>query len=48
MPYKEYATDYRRLAEGQLRVAEEFDIEDVNTMSDPAVESSAGLASSPS
>ncbi|MCC6729502.1 MAG: uroporphyrinogen decarboxylase family protein [Chthonomonadales bacterium] len=37
-PYLEYATDYRVLAEGQMRVAEEFGLDYVNTMSDPAVE----------
>jgi MtaA/CmuA family methyltransferase len=36
--YLDYATDYRVLAEGQLRVAEEFDCDYVNTMSDPAIE----------
>jgi MtaA/CmuA family methyltransferase len=36
--YLDYSTDYRVLAEGQLRVAEEFDFDYVNTMSDPAVE----------
>ncbi len=38
--YLDYATDYRVLAEGQLRVAETFDFDYVNTMSDPAVEAS--------
>lgn len=38
VPYREYATDYRVLVEGQLRVAEEFDLDYVNTMSDPACE----------
>jgi MtaA/CmuA family methyltransferase len=36
--YREYATDYRVLAEGQVRVAAEFDLDYVNTMSDPACE----------
>ncbi len=38
--YLDYATDYRVLAEGQLRVSEAFDFDYVNTMSDPAVEAS--------
>ncbi len=37
-PYQEYATDYRTLVEGQVRVAEEFDLDYVNSMSDPCVE----------
>jgi MtaA/CmuA family methyltransferase len=36
--YRDYETDYRVLAEGQLRVAGEFDFDYVNTMSDPARE----------
>lgn len=36
--YLDYATDYRVLVEGQVRVAEEFDLDYVNTMSDPACE----------
>lgn len=36
--YGAYATDYRLLAEGQIRVAEEFGFDYVNTMSDPARE----------
>jgi MtaA/CmuA family methyltransferase len=36
--YRDYCTDYRVLAEGQLRVAEQFDFDYVNTMSDPARE----------
>src|SRR6476646_5029459 len=36
--YRHYATDYRELVQGQLRVAEEFDLDYVNTMSDPACE----------
>jgi len=36
--YREYATDYRILADAQLRIAEEFDIDHVNVMSDPATE----------
>lgn len=39
-PYRQYETDYRTLAEGQLRVAEEFVLDYVNTMSDPAREAS--------
>lgn len=37
-PYLSYETDYRVLAEGQLRVAEHFGFDYVNTMSDPARE----------
>ena len=36
--YREYETDYRVLAQGQLRVAEEFGFDYVNTMSDPGRE----------
>jgi MtaA/CmuA family methyltransferase len=36
--YRDYATDYRVLVEGQIRVAEEFGLDYVNTMSDPACE----------
>jgi len=36
--YRDYATDYRVLVEGQIRVAEEFGFDYVNTMSDPARE----------
>ena len=36
--YKNYCTDYRVLAEGQIRTAEEFGFDYVNTMSDPARE----------
>lgn len=36
--YRDYASDYRVLAEGQLRVAEEFDIDFVSCISDPARE----------
>lgn len=36
--YRTYETDFRTLAEGQLRVAECFDLDYVNTMSDPARE----------
>jgi MtaA/CmuA family methyltransferase len=36
--YRDYATDCRVLAEGQVRVAEQFDFDYVNTMSDPARE----------
>jgi MtaA/CmuA family methyltransferase len=38
--YHQYETDYRVLAEGQLRVAEQFDFDYVNTMSDPGREAS--------
>lgn len=36
--YRDYCTDYRVLAEGQIRTAEEFGFDYVNTMSDPARE----------
>jgi MtaA/CmuA family methyltransferase len=36
--YRQYETDYRVLAEGQARVAELFDFDYVNTMSDPGRE----------
>ena len=36
--YRDYETDHRVLVEGQLRVAEEFGFDYVNTMSDPARE----------
>lgn len=36
--YLHYATDFRVLVEGQVRAAEKFDIDYVNTMSDPAGE----------
>jgi MtaA/CmuA family methyltransferase len=36
--YRQYCTDYRVLAEGQIRTAEEFGFDYVNTMSDPARE----------
>ena len=39
-PYRKYELDYRTLAEGQMRVAERFDFDYVNTMSDPAREAS--------
>lgn len=39
-PYLRYATDYRVLAEAQLRVAEEFDFDYVSVISDPAREAS--------
>jgi len=38
IPYKEYATDHRALVRGQMHVAEMFDLDYVNTMSDPACE----------
>ena len=37
-PYCDYATDYHYLVEGQIRVAEEFGLDHVNTMSDPVCE----------
>lgn len=36
--YHDYVTDYRVLAEGQLRTAEEFDLDYVSVISDPARE----------
>ena len=36
--YRDYCTDYRVLVEGQLRTAEAFGFDYVNTMSDPARE----------
>jgi MtaA/CmuA family methyltransferase len=36
--YRDYATNFRVLTEGQSRVAEDFGIDHVNTMSDPAGE----------
>ena len=36
--YVDYATNHRVLVEGQLRTAEVFDLDYVNTMSDPACE----------
>jgi MtaA/CmuA family methyltransferase len=36
--YREYETDYRVLVEAQLRVAEQFEFDYVNTMSDPGRE----------
>jgi MtaA/CmuA family methyltransferase len=36
--YRQYESDYRVLAEGQSRVAEQFDFDYVNTMSDPGRE----------
>ena len=38
--YRDYETDYHVLVEGQMRVAEEFGFDYVNTMSDPAREAS--------
>ena len=38
VPYGEYAADYRKLVEGQLRTAEEFDFDYVSCISDPARE----------
>lgn len=37
-PYRRYVTDYRVLAEAQLRVSEAFDIDHVSVISDPARE----------
>jgi MtaA/CmuA family methyltransferase len=36
--YRDYCADYRVLVEGQLRTAEQFGLDYVNTMSDPARE----------
>lgn len=36
--YRDYETDHRVLVEAQMRVAEQFDFDYVNTMSDPARE----------
>ena len=36
--YRDYATNFRLLVEGQIRTAEKFDFDYVNTMSDPARE----------
>ncbi len=36
--YRDYCTDYRTLVEGQIRTAEKFGFDYVNTMSDPARE----------
>jgi MtaA/CmuA family methyltransferase len=38
VPYRQYATDYRQLVEGQLRTAEKFDFDYVSCISDPARE----------
>src|SRR5271167_1066091 len=38
VPYDRYATDYRTLVEGQFRTAEEFDLDYVSCISDPARE----------
>lgn len=38
VPYRRYATDYRSLVEGQIRTAEEFDLDYVSCISDPARE----------
>jgi len=38
VPYGRYATDYRLLVEGQLAVAERFDVDHVSAISDPARE----------
>src|SRR5437660_4827028 len=36
--YRDNCTDYRMLVEGQIRTAEKFEFDYVNTMSDPARE----------
>lgn len=36
--YRDYCTDYRVLVEGQIRIAEKYGFDYVNTMSDPARE----------
>ena len=36
--YRDYCTDYRVVVEAQMRTAEQFDFDYVNTMSDPARE----------
>jgi len=38
VPYGKYATDYRQLAEAQIRTAEKFDFDYVSCISDPARE----------
>ena len=38
VPYGQYAADYRKLVEGQLRTAEKFDFDYVSCISDPARE----------
>jgi MtaA/CmuA family methyltransferase len=38
--YKEYATDYRMLADAQIRTAEQFEFDYVSAISDPAREAS--------
>ena len=38
VPYGQYATDYRKLVEGQLRTAERFDFDYVSCISDPTRE----------
>lgn len=40
VPYKRYATDYRALADAQLRTAEMFEFDYVSAISDPAREAS--------
>ena len=42
--YLDYATNYRLLAEGQICVAERFDIDHVSVISDPGCEASAAGA----
>ena len=36
--YRDYATDYRVLAETQLRIAEDYDLDHVSAISDPGRE----------
>ena len=36
--YRDYCTDYRVMVQGQVRIAEKFGFDYVNTMSDPARE----------
>jgi MtaA/CmuA family methyltransferase len=38
VPYAKYATDHRRMVEGQIRTAEKFDFDYVSCISDPARE----------
>ncbi|MCG3150040.1 MAG: Uroporphyrinogen decarboxylase [Verrucomicrobiae bacterium] len=38
LPYRDYATNFRLLADAQIRVADAFDIDHLNVMSDPACE----------
>jgi len=38
VPYTEYATDYRKMVQGQIAFAERYDVDHVSGISDPAVE----------